>query len=429
MFGHSLLPRARRPVEVAVLAFVVATMSAVPSVAAQDSGGGPQSLEDAAQLQAAQLDSSDARQLRVSDAVPEFGGVFRDIDGTLTVYLKNPAQKDRVRAAIEASFGAEMLGKKDLKVLQGRYGFAELSLYRQMVQPAFGLKGVSWTDVDEANNRVTVAVETRSDVARLELDLQRFGVPSDAIHVQVGGRVQMSYTLRSSLRPVAGGLQIAFSNYVCTMGFVATRAGVRGFVTNSHCTGQMGGVTSTVYYQAARPYRIGVETADPLWRSGGSCPAGRQCRYSDSAFVRLDSSASSIRGRIARTTGYRSLTISSASQTLRIAGETGYPFMGDLLSKIGRTTGWTWGRVVGTCLTVAIYGTNKTLLCQDAVYAVSAGGDSGSPVFKAVANPDRIRLYGILWGSNGSAFFFSRFSNIQRELGTLTTCDPALAGC
>ena len=42
--------------------------------------------------------------------------------------------------------------------------------------------------------------------------------------------------LRSRRRPLRGGLQINFGGFLCTLGFIAVRNGVNGYVTNSHCT-------------------------------------------------------------------------------------------------------------------------------------------------------------------------------------------------
>jgi hypothetical protein len=383
--------------------------------------------------QAAAFTTLDDQLLRVAEAVPEFGGMFRDDDGALAVYLTNPAQKDRAQEAIERTLGAGFVGPRGLRVRQGRYGFAELSQFNRQAQGALSLKGVTFTDLDEAHNRLTIGVETAADVASVQLDVMRFGIPADALTVAVTGRIYALATLRSKVRPMPGGMQINFGNYLCTGGFMATRAGVRGFVTNSHCTGKQGGVTGTVYYQplaSTAGARVGVETVDPNYATGGTCPAGRRCRWSDSAFVKFDSAVTSKKGYIARTNGLGSLTINTTTPAFRIIGETGSPLVGETLNKMGRTTGWSQGKVKQTCANVLVSGSTVALYCQDLVTAKVAAGDSGSPVFKLSTSP-KVRLYGILWGGNsaGTMFVFSRFSQIQKELGTLSTCDPALAGC
>lgn len=64
-------------------------------------------------------------------------------------------------------------------------------------------------------------------------------------------------------------------------------------MTNSHCTHTQGVVDNTEYHQPIRPInpwdmsnRVGLEIADPPFFTGGNCPSGYRCRYSDSAFVR-----------------------------------------------------------------------------------------------------------------------------------------------
>jgi hypothetical protein len=106
------------------------------------------------------------------------------------------------------------------------------------------------------------------------------------------------------------------------------------------------------------------------------------------------------------------------------------------LHKVGRTTGWTSGNVVGSCMTVNVSGSNIALLCQTLVQnsgvQIVAGGDSGSPVFQRISvDDDNVELVGILWGgsSSGDLFVFSPLKNIQEELGGLNaTLDESGGG-
>jgi hypothetical protein len=234
-------------------------------------------------------------------------------------------------------------------------------------------------------------------------------------------------TLRESVRPVPGGVQIHFSNFLCTLGFNAVRAGVSGFVTNSHCTERQGGVESTEYFQPLSPAFIGTETADPAYRrniAGG--PRGRRCRFSDSAFAQYASTSLSDFGEIARTTSRGnlsgSITIDAANPTFSITS-TSASSVGQEVNKVGRTTGWTFGDVTATCVTVGVSGTNIVQICQDFVSAGVGGGDSGSPVF-SWGGGSTVSLRGILWGGNsaGTQFVYSPFANVTRndELGGLT---------
>ena len=94
---------------------------------------------------------------------------------------------------------------------------------------------------------------------------------------------------------------------------------------------------------------------------------------------------------------------------------------GQVVNKVGRTTGWSQGQVTATCTNTNVSGSNITELCQDFVSASVGSGDSGSPVF-AISGGDNVTLLGILWGGSGSSsFVFSPLSNIKGELGNITT--------
>jgi hypothetical protein len=96
--------------------------------------------------------------------------------------------------------------------------------------------------------------------------------------------------------------------------------------------------------------------------------------------------------------------------------------VGSTVNKVGRTTGWSKGKVVATCVTVNVGGSNVTQVCQTVVNAKVGAGDSGSDVF-SVTSGSNVKLDGVLWGgsSDGTQFVFSPFANITGELGSLTT--------
>jgi hypothetical protein len=125
-------------------------------------------------------------------------------------------------------------------------------------------------------------------------------------------------------------------------------------------------------------------------------------------------------GGIAKTTGANngSLTINGS---FSITAE-GSAVVGDVVNKIGRTTGWTQGAVSATCVNTGVSGSNIVQLCQTFVDAGVGGGDSGSDVF-AQTGTSSATLLGILWGGNssGTLFVYSPITNIEQELGPLTT--------
>jgi hypothetical protein len=257
--------------------------------------------------------------------------------------------------------------------------------------------------------------------------LRVLGVSSQSVDVVETEPIVQVATVRDKVRPVVGGLQIRFSQDLCSLGFNAWRANVEGYVTASHCSTNQGELDGTQYYQRLNQVAaefIGTEIADPaFFRNSNGCPLGRKCRYSDSNFSDGDDAVAFTLGGIARTTGPN-------NGSLEIAGEfviraQGAATVGQTGNKVGRTTGWTQGTVTRTCVNTSVSGNNIVLLCQDFVentVQLVNSGDSGSPVFR-INDDGSVTLLGNLWGGNssGTLFIYSPIANIERELGALTT--------
>ncbi len=294
------------------------------------------------------------------------------------------------------------------------------------------LPGTVFADHDEANNRLLFGVENAAAIRGVSNALARLGVPSSAYAVVVTEPIHQVASLRDRWRPTRGGIQIHFSQYLCTLGFNADDGTERSFITNSHCTATQGGVESTAYYQPTSTVDatvVAVEVEDPQYFRGGACPRGRKCRYSDSSRARYNAGTDSERGVIAKTSGPNNGSLEAAATdaftvTTQDNTTTNFAF-GTQVNKVGRTTGWTQGNVTNTCVTTNVSGSNITQLCQTFVQdpggaVVVGGGDSGSNVFRITSGND-VQLVGILWGGNssGTQFVFSPLQQIQRELGSL----------
>ncbi len=358
--------------------------------------------------------NSDAEYLRMAGEIPGFGGLFYDEQGFANVYLTDTKEGAKLRAL-----------NPDVRILEGRYDFRQLHGWRNALLDVMSRPDVVLLDIDETKNVVRIGIDKDAKVksaGAISDFAATLGVPADALVVDEVPAIHNLATLQDRVRPVPGGVQIAFGGFVCTKGFGANRAGVVGFVTNSHCSGTQGGVQNTVIYQNTNTAanRIGIETVDPAYFTGSPCPAGRRCRYSDSAFIRYDSSGLREFARIARTTGVGSLTVSTTSPRFTITGTSNFPTAGQTLNKMGRTTGWSRGTVTSTCANINVSGSTITQLCQDVVVANVAGGDSGSPVFSATTTGTTATLVGILWGGGGGTFVLSAWENIVGELGALT---------
>jgi len=381
----------------------------------------------------------------IAKQVPAFGGMFIDEQDNLAIYLTDlsPSVVIAVEAAIRDVFGAdEHLLQRPMRMLQGQYGFLQLKdWYDRMAPEVLALPGVVLTDIDEAKNRLAIGIETLGMQSQAESLLARLSIPLEAVNIEETKPVE--FELRNHRRPLVGGLQIQINNFIgsfCTLGVIATRGGVQGFVTNSHCTSIRGGVEGTVYHQPSprliitNQNRVGLEVADPTYFTGSPCPSGRRCRYSDSAFVRVPHpsgpSVTVSKGFIARP-ALGSFTWNGTDR-FRITSEllTGNPIVGTAVTKVGRTTGRTSGTVTRACVSINVLNTNITLLCQNEASYSSSPGDSGSPVFQITNSPSTndVRIIGIHWGSGG-AFSSTGTVGVQRstELGFIYMCAPGFS--
>jgi hypothetical protein len=368
--------------------------------------------------------SLDDEYAKMAEKVPGFGGLYLDEKGTTHVYLQ-----DLTRAG-------EMQGLADRVIFQqGDYDFRDLYAWREQVRPELSSPGAVYLDVDESRNRIVFGVQPElldrfSEELRLFLGKTR--VPPEAVAVEPSAPFQPLELLTDRIRPVPAGVQISWppvgsvKGGACTLGVNATRLGVRGFVTCSHCTATRSAVDGRAFSQnVPGGNQIGVETVDPPFFTGGSCPSGRKCRRSDAVFAAYDSTSLSAGGKIANPLfwgwGAGTLDVNPVKPRLSL---TGYLFgsvsSGAVEYKVGRTTGGTFGSVTNTCVDIVVLDDNLldtgiTMLCQDLTSVGSGKGDSGSPIF--LQSGGKATLAGILWGGNGSVTSYSPWLFVFSELG------------
>jgi hypothetical protein len=385
-----------------------------------------------AQAQTDQDKTFDDRLAAVAMQVPGFGGMFFDQDGTLQVYMAgqrepaNEALTSLLEDVLAREIGSgERLSSRGMEIREAKYNFLELHRWQQQMTPeVLAIPGVVSTDTAEDKNLLQIGIMDSPGTAEAVEDaLSKLGIPREA--VVISETKPIIQHLRSRRRPLRGGLQINFGNFLCTLGFIAVRNGVNGYVTNSHCTTTQGGVQNTVEHQpsaSGTTNRVGIEIADPTYFSGSGCPASRVCRRSDSSFIQVPHpsgpSVTIARGTIARP-AVNSFTWNGVD-IFNITSE-GSALVGQAVTKVGRTTGRTAGTVSQTCVNTNVSGTNITQLCQTCANYGNAGGDSGSPVFRITTLPNVV-LVGINWGGNGTISVFSPITQIQQELGALNTC-------
>jgi len=406
----------------AVGAFAVACSDSGQSVGPNDQSHTSSPL---ATRQAAQASPDDP--VALASSVPGFGGFFVDEQGTPTIYLKDPGRRGAAEQALSGWLGSHGLKGAQMKVLHADFDWAQLEdWYAKGSAAALAVHGAVFADDDEATNRLKIGVERGASQGEIRQALSRLGIPAPAVTIEETEPIIQLATLQSKVRPVVAGVQINFPGFLCSIGFNAARSSVAGFVTASHCTSTQGGVENTPYrqpLQSSSPTQIATEIADPVYTTGGSCPVGRRCRRSDASFAQYVNSTTNTRGAIARTgsTQKNDLTIVGNWTITADAGSSSFP-IGALVNKVGRTTGWSQGRVTNTCVNVNVSGSTITQLCQTIVSATVGAGDSGSDVF-SIGSGNNVTLDGVLWGgsSTGKTFVFSPLANVKQELGSLIT--------
>ena len=293
--------------------------------------------------------------VEVAKRVPGFGGAYIDSDGKLAIVLQDPSPRALAAAqdVFAGIFGKKRIPKAGVKAVKGDFDFLALNDAHVKARSLLNLPDVVMLDSDERSNRLSIGVSSAEGQSAVEKRVATLGIPSNIVMVrQVQPVVNLDFPLslhqlRQTTRPLLAGLEIVGPDLFCTLSLVAERSGVPGLLTCSHCTEKRGEVDGTTYTQISN--LIGHEIVDPPFFTGGQCPSGRKCRFSDSAFAALTPGVTALRGRIANVgftlqPGEPFLGPFSFAVTATIT-----PLAGDPVQKVGRTTGYSAGEVSQTC--------------------------------------------------------------------------------
>jgi hypothetical protein len=405
-----------------------ALMAPEPDDASQNRG--------APQASARTPDDEFARASRAE--VPGFAGFYLQDDGTPVVRLVDPSQRGAAQRYLAQHFIAARHGRRagvptQPVFLNAAYDFAQLKEWAEALHPLLARSGIYLIDVDEVENRVLLGVADASAAGAVRAEAAKLGIPAAAVATQTQPAPQVRASVRDRFTTTVGGIQIAFSNYYCTLGFNARRVsnGANLYVTNSHCTGTQNAFDGIAIYQNtnAAGNQIGNEVSD---RGLYACVTGvASCRQADAAYISNNGTRTIGQGGIARTAwntgGPGGLTVTGEYD---IIGRSTSIAVGSYLDKTGRTSGSTYGQVTYSCVTIG------SLRCQDISKVWSEGGDSGSPVYVYIGGSgtaeNDVRLHGVMWGGPGSDYtttYSSRLAGIEADLGALyDLCRPGY-GC
>src|SRR5215218_3207312 len=108
------------------------------------------------------------------------------------------------------------------------------ALFQRASPEVMALPGTVFADNDEVAGRLVFGVENIAAIRGVQTALARLGIASSDYSIELTPPIHAMVTLRDRFRPTQAGIQIHFTQYLCTMGFNVDHAGGRSFVTNSH---------------------------------------------------------------------------------------------------------------------------------------------------------------------------------------------------
>ncbi len=374
--------------------------------------------------QAADTLNPDELEARIADRVPGFAGWVHREDGTSVARM--------VRGTTERSAGMAQLRQSmesGFEVKPALFNSRQLLTFKDAVFAQAKLKGVIAVSIDREANRVEVTYNQELDAGAIDDLAQKLvasGVPMSAMVMKPGELPTRSATpgvsVRSQPLPLAAGAQFNFSTtqggFVCSVGVPATRAGVSGMVTASHCSQQVYSVGANTSMTAPNGTFVAREIVDPAG-FGCSLPDTLGCREADALFASGGPANVFDFGRVLITNN-RSLIVNG---TIPVRGSQAYPTVGQRVYKTGRTTGTRSGIVARVCVNTLVgdgAGATYGALCSVELNSTTfiAGGDSGSSVW--VYDGTGAVITGIVSYGSSVVAGFSPWGGVTKELGALT---------
>ena len=131
--------------------------------------------------------------LAVGQLAPDFGGFFFG-SGRLNVYLLNAdtatqVEKEHVLRSLTRVYGADFPATNvaTTTFLKGDYGMVDLYTWYSKLDEVWAMEGVSFTDLDEAQNRIAIGVIDESLKPEVRDILTRLDIPLGAVVLEVEG--------------------------------------------------------------------------------------------------------------------------------------------------------------------------------------------------------------------------------------------------
>lgn len=369
----------------------------------------------------------DELEARIADRVPGFAGWVHLDDGRSVARVVLPAGATAQRSAQDLASRLGLASAPEVRAAQ--FDSRQLLNFKQAAFKLASVQGVIATYIDRDANRVEVRYNeslAADEVEQLSRRLVDAGIPLAALVLRPAElpqrRATAGVSVRSQPTPLAAGAQFNFTtssgSFVCSVGVPATRAGVRGFVTASHCSQRVYSVAANTTMRAPNGTYVGNERVDP---AGFGCPLPDTlgCRRADALFVSGAAASVVDFGRVL-VTNSNSLIVAG---TIPVRGTLSFPSVGQTVYKTGRTTGTRSGRIARVCVDALVgdgAGNTYGALCSVEINSssFSAGGDSGSSIW--VYDGVGAVVTGILSYGSSTTTGFSPWGGVTSELGALT---------
>lgn len=422
--------------------------------------------------------------LEMDRAVPGFGGLFRE--GAQLVAVTKASDRSSTEAQLRRVLrlpryaNSELRGLSIDRVDAAAFSFTELARWRRALRTdVLDTKGVSSFDLDERANRLVIGVASDVDALALRRLFANAGVPAVAILLRAEelSSGAQGASLDSRVRPLTAGTRfgryystVQPPNYSmdwvavnwCTMGVSAMRQGIEVLLLVSHCTHREGALDTdpanwTNYY-IGQDWYPAIDTASGWFtppapfgynpfgqelfdRAGDTCGPlfdRRPCRHAEVAAwsvggieVALGETAFTL-GRIARPafavpgtnpSGF-TRSLDALQPFFTITGEHVNPMAGELVQKVGLTTGWTYGTVYQTCVDInyqtAGSSVKRRVWCYDRADLGVQPGDSGSPVFRILDHAaGTVLFYGLVSFKGTDQLGSTGFGSVRQLRGEL----------
>ncbi len=124
--------------------------------------------------------------------VPGFSGLFLDPNDNaiVYVYMADSSQQEAAEEAARIILGRERFEQeiREVRVLQAQYSMRQLSTWYNLMRDAvWSVAEVSWTDLNEGNNRIEIRMLPRPGARQeMEAALAPLNIPENAVVIEVG---------------------------------------------------------------------------------------------------------------------------------------------------------------------------------------------------------------------------------------------------